>query len=143
MLVDTAMFACEPILKCLQSKKELPLDEELLAPGTEEALRVSPLRPDEVIRKVEENEGHRLEEILKIGKSVNLDTSQTESLVSGLAQTVSLIQGPPGTGKSFIGALLAKSLYDHTKQTILVICYTNDLLQVSPSDAVEVFIFRD
>ncbi|KAF2139493.1 uncharacterized protein K452DRAFT_320165 [Aplosporella prunicola CBS 121167] len=140
MLVDTAMFACEPILKCLQSKKELPLAEELLAPGTEEALRISPLRPDEVIQKVEENEGHCLEEILNIGKSINLDTSQTESLLSGLAQTVSLIQGPPGTGKSFIGALLAKSLYDHTKQTILVICYTNHALDQFLEDLLDIGI---
>lgn len=33
-----------------------------------------------------------------------------------------------GTGKSFIGALLAKSIYLHTDQTILVVCFTNHAL---------------
>lgn len=33
-----------------------------------------------------------------------------------------------GTGKSFIGALLAKSIYLHTEQTILVVCFTNHAL---------------
>lgn len=33
-----------------------------------------------------------------------------------------------GTGKSFIGALLAKAIYLYTKQTILVVCYTNHAL---------------
>lgn len=33
-----------------------------------------------------------------------------------------------GTGKSFIGALLARALHDHTKETILVVCYTNHAL---------------
>jgi hypothetical protein len=33
-----------------------------------------------------------------------------------------------GTGKSFIGALLAKSIYLYTEQTILVVCYTNHAL---------------
>ena len=33
-----------------------------------------------------------------------------------------------GTGKSFIGALIAKILKDHTKETILVLTYTNHAL---------------
>ncbi|PCH37262.1 hypothetical protein WOLCODRAFT_34503, partial [Wolfiporia cocos MD-104 SS10] len=57
-----------------------------------------------------------------------LDDLQAESLKSVLSQSISLIQGPPGTGKSFIGALLAKILYDFTQNTILVVCYTNHAL---------------
>lgn len=34
----------------------------------------------------------------------------------------------PGTGKSFIGALIAKALYEHTSETILVLSYTNHAL---------------
>ena len=33
-----------------------------------------------------------------------------------------------GTGKSFLGALVAKALYCHSSQTILVVCYTNHAL---------------
>ena len=33
-----------------------------------------------------------------------------------------------GTGKSFIGALLAKAILDHTSETVLVLCYTNHAL---------------
>jgi hypothetical protein len=33
-----------------------------------------------------------------------------------------------GTGKSFVGALLAKAIYDNTSETILVMCYTNHAL---------------
>ena len=33
-----------------------------------------------------------------------------------------------GTGKSFIGALIAKALYEHTSETILVLSYTNHAL---------------
>lgn len=33
-----------------------------------------------------------------------------------------------GTGKSYIGALLAKALYEHTVETILVLSYTNHAL---------------
>ena len=68
-----------------------------------------------------------------------------DSLIAGLGQSVSLIQGPPGkfincvlfqsqlltspgTGKSFIGALIAKALYEHTSETILVLSYTNHAL---------------
>ncbi len=33
-----------------------------------------------------------------------------------------------GTGKSFIGELIAKALFDHTKKKILVVCFTNHAL---------------
>lgn len=33
-----------------------------------------------------------------------------------------------GTGKSFIGALIAKTLYEYTQKTILVVCFTNHAL---------------
>jgi len=45
-----------------------------------------------------------------------------------------------GTGKSFIGALLAKVLHDHTNETILVICYTNHALDQFLEDLMDIGI---
>jgi hypothetical protein len=38
------------------------------------------------------------------------------------------VQGPPGTGKSYVGALAAKALLDHTNEKLLIICHTNQAL---------------
>lgn len=46
----------------------------------------------------------------------------------------------PGTGKSFIGALLAKALHDHTKETILVLCNTNHALDQFLEDLIDIGI---
>lgn len=45
-----------------------------------------------------------------------------------------------GTGKSFIGALLAKIIHDFTKQTILVVCYTNHALDQFLEDLLDIGI---
>ncbi|EKG10223.1 CbxX/CfqX [Macrophomina phaseolina MS6] len=146
VLVDTAMFAYEPILDCLQAKLELPLAEELLSSeGDVNAARVrsSTICPAYVADGIESSAGQYLDHTLRLPKPVNLDQSQTSSLLSGLRQTVSLIQGPPGTGKSFIGALLAKAFHDSTKQKILVICYTNHALDQFLEDLLHIGIPDD
>ncbi|KAF4541079.1 AAA family ATPase [Lasiodiplodia theobromae] len=142
VLINTAMFAYEPILECLQAKVELPLAEELLSLSEEAGTRCRSSRicPDDVADRIAEAGGQGLDDILSLPKPVNLDESQTKSLLSGLRQTVSLIQGPPGTGKSFIGALLAKALHDHTSQKILVICYTNHALDQFLEDLLDISI---
>ena len=48
-----------------------------------------------------------------------------------------------GTGKSFIGALLAKILTDHTSEKILVICYTNHALDQFLEDLMDIGISGD
>jgi hypothetical protein len=45
-----------------------------------------------------------------------------------------------GTGKSFIGALLAKALHDHTESKILVMCYTNHALDQFLEDLLDIGI---
>jgi hypothetical protein len=45
-----------------------------------------------------------------------------------------------GTGKSFIGALLAKIVYDYTSRTILVVCYTNHALDQFLEDLMDIGI---
>jgi hypothetical protein len=49
-------------------------------------------------------------------------------LTVALKQRLSLVQGPPGTGKSYVGALAAKALLDHTNEKLLIICHTNQAL---------------
>lgn len=94
--VDTAVFAYEPILKCLQSMTELPLQEQLvgLQPGICEQL--SQARPLSIIDDIRINSQNDLQSILGASKSVRLDVAQAESLLAGLERKLSLIQGPPG-----------------------------------------------
>lgn len=61
-------------------------------------------------------------------KPYTLDLSQRKALVQAFANRVALIQGPPGTGKTFIGSLLLQLLFEHTKERILCVCYTNHAL---------------
>ncbi|CAA7267397.1 unnamed protein product [Cyclocybe aegerita] len=126
--INTAVFAFEPILKSLQQTKFLPLSSELLMWKKGSPLYEAKIQADPVVRQLRVDPGSNLRDILGTAKDIKLDPSQAASLVSGLTQSVSLIQGPPGTGKSFIGALIAKAIHDHTQQTILVVCYTNHAL---------------
>jgi hypothetical protein len=95
MQVDTPIFAYKPILECLQSKKEISLAEELFA-GPDETEKVSSVKPVAMVQRIENCEGKNLQDVLKTPKSIDLDKSQQNSLLSGLTQPVSLIQGPPG-----------------------------------------------
>ncbi|KAL5421066.1 hypothetical protein PMIN04_005913 [Paraphaeosphaeria minitans] len=126
--VDTAVFAYEPVLRCLQDMLDVPLNEQLLDPtsGLKEAL--SGIQPTRMIDSISTNWGRDLQEVVGATRSVKLDSAQAQSLLTGLSKKVSLIQGPPGTGKSFIGSLIAKALHDKTEETILVITYTNHAL---------------
>ncbi|KAM0712386.1 hypothetical protein Q7P37_011481 [Cladosporium fusiforme] len=104
ILVETPVFAYEPILRCLQSTVELPLWEELFAISGDEieaAVRPSSVAPLKLVDDIKAKTNLDLQSRLSLRKSVSLDDSQLESLLSGLRQSVSLIQGPPGTGKVF------------------------------------------
>ncbi|KAL9125846.1 MAG: hypothetical protein Q9217_005011 [Psora testacea] len=139
-LVDTPIFAYEPILRCLQEKIELPLAEELLAQRPQNSTTQPTLIPDSILTQLKEGSGINIQHILRTAKAIKLDTSQMASLIAGLTQLLSLIQGPPGTGKSFIGALLAKAFHAHTSETILVICYTNHALDQFLEDFLDIGI---
>lgn len=94
--VNTAVFAFEPILKCLQAKSSLPLVEELFYSGIEEELRDSTVKPAAIIETIREYGSRDLRGILGTPKSIELDNSQLNSLIMGLERRLSLIQGPPG-----------------------------------------------
>jgi hypothetical protein len=141
--MNTPTFAYEPILRCLQSKLELPLSELLLSAKDEERGSInllSDVAPLDIVDHLEATGGEDIQGIFQLPKPVQLDSSQLESLVSGLRQPVSLIQGPPGTGKSFIGALVAKALFNNTKEKILVLCFTNHALDQFLEDLMDIGI---
>lgn len=99
VLVDTSVFAYEPVLRCLQTKLELPLSQVLLDTRNEDHAPIIPLSsisPLELANDIEDDDGQDLQNILDLPKRVSLDESQTSSLLAGLRQSVSLIQGPPG-----------------------------------------------
>ncbi|QDS76968.1 hypothetical protein FKW77_005503 [Venturia effusa] len=126
--VDTPFFAYEPVLKCLQDMKDVPLAQFLLGTEPDEASQTAPVIDRAFIDTLQDQGTSSIERLFKTDKPISLDQSQMKSLIAGLEQFVSLIQGPPGTGKSFIGALLAKALYEQTSETILVLSYTNHAL---------------
>ncbi|KAF2713834.1 P-loop containing nucleoside triphosphate hydrolase protein [Pleomassaria siparia CBS 279.74] len=126
--VDTAVFAYEPFLKCLQTMTELPMQDQLLNLRPESSEVSSGIAPQDIINRILENRGTDLQSILGTPNKIELDAAQSDSLLAGLMKRVSLIQGPPGTGKSFIGALIAKILHDHTNEKILVQTFTNHAL---------------
>jgi hypothetical protein len=94
--VDTAVFAYEPILKCLQRMSELPLEEQVLhlTPSSGEVL--SGIQPTDIINSIRENWHQDLRTIVGSTNSVQLDLAQAKSLITGLAKRLSIIQGPPG-----------------------------------------------
>ena len=96
LVVDTPIFAYEPILKCLQESVEMPLTEELFLYERDQLIKNSSLAPWHVISELKEVYRHNIQNILQTTQSVTLDPSQLKSLLAGLTQRVSLIQGPPG-----------------------------------------------
>ncbi|KAK6526384.1 hypothetical protein TWF694_004981 [Orbilia ellipsospora] len=141
--VDTAFFAYSPILKRLQSMQEIPLREQVLDLGPDSNEVLSGIEPTRVVNSIRMNLEDDLQSILGTKKSVKLDIAQARSLLTGLTKKVSLIQGPPGTGKSFIGALIAKALHDHTTEKILVQTYTNHALDQFLEDLLNIGIPTD
>lgn len=155
VLVDTAVFAYEPVLLELQKLKELPLQDALVSPSSAlvrlddtvlgPALSFSIRQLEAACREREDPEGS----IRLPGQSkIRVDHSQMMALLHALSSPVSTIQGPPGmwhlrpplfsdgkssltmlagTGKSFIGAQIAKYFFQ-ARKTILVISYTNHAL---------------
>lgn len=109
--IETAIFAYEPILKALQEKKSLPFSEELLAWTAEGSVVQDPETfPASMVSMIKACRGKDLGPFLGCTKKIELDEAQTQSLLSGLTQRVSLIQGPPGmslfTGHSCILPIL-------------------------------------
>ncbi|KAH7348505.1 NFX1-type zinc finger-containing protein 1 [Rhexocercosporidium sp. MPI-PUGE-AT-0058] len=138
--LDSAIFAYEPFLRRLQDMTELPLAEELLHWEDGKSLGDPSFKPSSILKKLGEQQGQDLKNILGTKTNVVLDDAQMRSLCACFSQSVSMVQGPPGTGKSFLGALVAKVLHDSTKQVILVVCFTNHALDQFLEDLMNIGI---
>jgi hypothetical protein len=110
MLVDTAVFSYQPILQRLQEKTELALSNELLFSDSLPEPPRSTVDIGDIVKTIERTRGLNLHLLLGTTKQIDLDPSQTESLLAGLTQRVSLIQGPPGKIHSspLLSRLIAK-----------------------------------
>ncbi|PGH26481.1 hypothetical protein AJ80_01795 [Polytolypa hystricis UAMH7299] len=140
IVVNTAVFAYEPILQRLQEKTEFPMANTLLSPEPSQSILASNGKLTGVIERIKACGGNGIGAILGTKRKVDLDGFQSKSLLSVLEHEVSTIHGPPGTGKSFIGALSAKALHDFTDSRILVLCYTNQALDQFLEDLMDIGI---
>ncbi|SPO07334.1 related to ECM32 - DNA dependent ATPase/DNA helicase B [Cephalotrichum gorgonifer] len=137
-LVDTAVFAYEPVLKRLKCIKELPLDICLLDPSRADAVKFEP-KPG-IQSLIEDLKAQGSKEGCKIvGQPV--DGDQVRSIVDALRLPVSAILGPPGTGKSYVGALIVSAALNQ-EMRVLVLSYTNHALDQFLMDLIKVGISR-
>jgi hypothetical protein len=96
VVVDTVVFAYEPVLKALQNKTQIPMREELLQFDIIESWPTSEIQPESIAKLIRENSQRELRHIIGTDKSIKLDSSQEAALLSGLIRRVCMIQGPPG-----------------------------------------------
>lgn len=98
--LNTAAFSYEPVLRQLQSTKQLLLQDEIMLWDHEQELRKSPLsNEDDMAKFIDNLRAHPscdLKELLGLTNNTRLDVSQSRCLLSGLTQRLSLVQGPPG-----------------------------------------------
>jgi len=94
--VDTAVFAYEPILKCLQKITELPLKEQIIDFQSGSSATEAEILPPNIVESIRRDSQDDLRNTLNTPKSIILDRPQADSLFNGLTKRVSLIQGPPG-----------------------------------------------
>lgn len=96
-LVDTPVFAYEPVLERLKNMKELPLQEKLLNPSE----ATDDFIPHEALQSVVDDlASHAADPQIPLDHGPEkrmLDYSQRQSLISALSRKVSVIQGPPGS----------------------------------------------
>jgi len=95
--VDTAVFAYEPILKCLQNITELPLKEQIVDLRPDSSTIEARVISTAVLDSIQKDSLGDLQHILNTPKPIRLDGPQAKSLINGLTRRVSLTQGPPGT----------------------------------------------
>jgi hypothetical protein len=98
--INAPIFAYEPVLDALQNTKAIPLSKELLF--WKNGMRPESLddMPSRTIESLRQNPTQNLQPLLQSPKTIILDPSQSDSLLMGLTQSLSLIQGPPGAYNS-------------------------------------------
>ncbi|KAI0541591.1 P-loop containing nucleoside triphosphate hydrolase protein [Xylaria digitata] len=140
--LSTPVFAYEPILDRLQRKTNIELEGDILSLSS--GPQVSPILPQVIVNSLRmQTIDCDLQPLLRLPKSVSVDSSQVQALIHGLTYQTSLIQGPPGTGKSLVGALLAKALVDNTGEILLILSFTNHALDQFIEDLMDIGIDDD
>ncbi|KAK3386657.1 P-loop containing nucleoside triphosphate hydrolase protein [Podospora didyma] len=142
ILVDTPVFAYEPVLLGLKAITDMPLQSVLVNPKScDTTFQTAPKLIPLVIwlKGLSQNLASNAMVDLESGESLRVDGAQLASLILALSRPLSCIQGPPGTGKSFIGARIAKYLFK-ADQRILVLSYTNHALDQFMEDLQDVGI---
>ncbi|KAJ8121165.1 hypothetical protein ONZ43_g2319 [Nemania bipapillata] len=144
--LNTALFSYAPILKQLPEIKEMPFEDELLRWNAES--KPQPPRyglPPTIATLLDNllnNPSLDIQNTLQLPNSTMLDKSQAACFVTGMLRRLSVIQGPPGTGKSFIGALLAKAIFSHSNEKILILTYKHHALDQFIEDIIKLGIPR-
>ncbi|KAK7426670.1 hypothetical protein QQZ08_006848 [Neonectria magnoliae] len=146
-VVDTAMFAYEPILQRLKDMSEIPLETEIINPKEPSNESEIPKGLDAFLRDCRtafaEGREVQLPTAICPKKDIRLRGAQLESFINGLRQGLGLIQGPPGTGKSFIGALVVLVLLHFTDYRVLLLTYTNHATDQFLEDLMEIGVKSD
>lgn len=96
LVVNTPVFAYEPILRRLQEKMEFPMADILFATEPRQESLELGTKLTAVINHIPMSQGQNLQGIINSTQKVSLDSSQMTSLLDGLQQRISVIQGPPG-----------------------------------------------
>lgn len=122
-LVNTPVFAYEPVLERLKDMKEFPLQEQLLdvSKSSDEYVPQAPIQ--KLIERLSSRSSDLSIRNGQVNKTFHLDYSQRLSLINALSKKVSVVQGPPGqsletldtSGFSFLFSFLA---CDHSKLPI-------------------------
>lgn len=112
VVVNTPVFAYEPILRRLKEKVEFPMAELLLTSEPRQQRLVLNQALSDIVDQIKSTQGNDLHKTLRLRKQISLDSSQTQSLLDGLEQCVSIIQGPPGKDR------MIRSYCQHAKQHI-------------------------
>lgn len=98
--LNTAVFAYEPVLRQLQNTNQLFLRDEIISWKAGNPLRTILLSCstsfNELIRQLESNPTHDLQDLLDLPKPTKLDNWQAACLLAAIRQRLSLVQGPPG-----------------------------------------------
>ncbi|KAF4460762.1 NFX1-type zinc finger-containing 1 [Fusarium albosuccineum] len=147
LVVDTATFAYEPILKRLKGITELPLEPELIDADQPSHDVTMPPKLDNFLRQLRAASSNglavKMPTSMRLKKDITLQGAQLDSFINGLSQKMALIQGPPGTGKSFLGALILVALLRLTDSRVLVLSYTNHALDQFMEDLMEIGVSAD
>lgn len=94
--LNAAIFAYQFVLEALKESRMVPFSQELLYWTDRCQPQDASSMPTKIMESIRSNSGCNLQHILQTVKPIILDKSQSNSLLMGLSQRVSLIQGPPG-----------------------------------------------